>query len=136
MSNVYRLLAIVVDLTHASVMLAWGLGLPLLFWHRFEKLSHFYTLFAMAFVLTTLGSHLLLGECFLTSLARMLWQASGALQENVPFTVILTNTIAGIRPSTRGAVLAWELAVLVTSLGSLWSWRKARSRRAAKLTTA
>jgi hypothetical protein len=122
-----------VDLTHAAAMLAWGLGLPLLFWHRFEKLSHYYTMFAVLFVVSTVASHLAFGECFLTRLARTLWLASGATREAAPFTVVLTNTIAGIRPSTRSAVLVWELAVLLTSFGSLWSWRKAQARRGAKL---
>lgn len=106
MSKVYGLLAMAVDLTHATLMLAWGLGLPLLFWHRFERLSHFYTLFATIFVVSSVASHWVLGECFLTSLARSLWEASGACRDAVPFTMTLTNTVAGIRPSTRSAVVA------------------------------
>jgi hypothetical protein len=132
-SALYQVLAMAVDVTHAAAMLAWGLGLPLLFWHRFERLSHYYTIFAALFVITTVSSHLVLGECFLTRLARPLWLASGAMREAVPFTVVLTNTIAGIRPSARSAVLAWELAVLLTCFGSLWSWHKAHARRGAKL---
>lgn len=136
MSEVYRLLAMSVDVTHALAMLAWGLGLPLLVWHRFERLSHLYTVFATLFVVSSVGSHWAFGECFLTSLARALWNAAGTWRDSVPFTVTLTNTVAGIRPSTRSAVLAWEIAVLGTSLGSLWSWRKAQRRRSAKLTEA
>jgi hypothetical protein len=37
--------------------------------------------------------------------------------------------VAGIRPSSRTVVLLWEVAVLVTSLGSLWCWSRPRSRR-------
>lgn len=133
MSQVYLLAAMAVDVTHALAMLVWGLGLPLLVWHRFERLSHLYTLFAAFFVVSSVGSHWVLGECFLTALARGLWNAAGAWRDSVPFTVTLTNTIAGIRPSTRSAVFVWELAVLVTSLGSLWSWRKAERHRSAKL---
>jgi hypothetical protein len=136
MSEVYGLLAMAVDLAHATAMLAWGLGLPLLFWHRFERLSHLYTVFAALFVVSSVASHWALSECFLTTLARWLWVASGSWRDNVPFTVVLTNAVAGIRPSTRGAVLAWEIAVLITSLGSWWSWRKARRQRSAKLSAA
>lgn len=133
MADLYRLLAMAVDVTHAFAMLVWGLGLPLLVWHRFERLSHLYTLFAASFVVSSVGSHWLLGECFLTSLARWLWHAAGAWRDSVPFTVTLTNTIAGIRPSTRSAVFVWEIAIFVTSVGSLWSWRKAQRRSSAKL---
>lgn len=136
MSELYRLLAMVVDVSHALVMLAWGLGLPLLVWHRFERLSHVYTVFAALFVVLSVGSHLWLGECFFTTLARWLWLASGGWREQVPFTVVVANTVAGIRPSTQAAVLAWEVAILATSLGGLWSWRKARRRRGAKLVEA
>jgi hypothetical protein len=132
-SNVYAVLAMGVDLVHVLTMLAWGVGLPLLFWHRFERLSFFYTLFATAFVVATVASRLSLGECFLTTLARELWTASGGYRERVPFTVILANTVAGLRPSARSAVLAWEAAILVTSLGSLWSWHRAHVRRGARL---
>lgn len=136
MSEVYGLLAMAVDLAHVAVMLTWGLGLPLLLWHRFERLSRLYTLFAALFVVSSVASHYALGECFLTTLARSLWAASGNWRDTVPFTMILTNAVAGVRPSTRGAVLAWELAVLITSLGSLWSWRKAHLQRSAKLSAA
>lgn len=130
------MLAMVVDVTHALAMVVWGLGLPLLVWHRYERLSYLYTVFAALFVVLSVGSHWMLGECFLTTLARSFWQASGGWRDTVPFTVVLTNTVAGIRPSTESAVLAWEVAILATSLGSLWSWRKARRRRDAKLSEA
>jgi hypothetical protein len=133
MADLYRLAAMTVDVAHALAMLVWGLGLPLLVWHRFERLSHLYTLFAAVFVVSSVGSHWALGECFLTTLARSLWNAAGAWRDSVPFTVTLTNTIAGIRPSTRSAVVAWEIAILATSVGSLWSWRKAKRRRSATL---
>lgn len=126
-------MAMAVDITHAAAMLAWGLGLPLLVWHRFERLSHFYTLFAVLFVVSSVGSHWAIGQCFLTALARWLWEASGTWRNAEPFTVIIVNTVAGIRPTTQTAVSVWQIAVLVTSLGGLWSWRKAQRRRSAKL---
>lgn len=133
MSGVYSTLAMLVDLTHAAVMLTWGLGLPLLFWHRFERLSHLYTWFAVLFVVSTVASRLTLGECFLTTIARELWHASGGFRERVPFTVVLVNTVAGIRPTDRSVIVLWELAVLGTGLGSLWSWHRAQARRSAKI---
>ncbi len=126
-------LAMTVDVAHAMTMLVWGVGLPLLVWHRFTRLSLAYTWFAIAFVVISVASHAALGECVLTSLARELWQASGEGRERLPFTALLANRVAGIRPSDRSVVLLWEAAILLTSLGSLWSWHKARAHQGAKL---
>jgi hypothetical protein len=136
MPDLYRMLAMFVDMVHALAMLLWGAGLPLLVWHRYERISHLYTLFAALFVTLSVSSHWTLGECFLTTLARTFWRSSGGWRDAVPFTVVLTNLIAGVRPSTQTAVLVWEIAILATSLGSLWSWRKAHRRRSASLTRA
>ncbi len=125
----YRLGAATVDLVHAASMLVWGLGLPLLFWHRFPRLSHAYLLFSVAFVTISLGSHLLLGECALTTLARHLWLAGGGYRSGVPFSALLANAVAGIRPTEREVVVAWELAVLATSAGGVWSWLRMRAPR-------
>jgi len=58
---VYGVLAETVDLAHALSMLLWGLGLPLLAWHRFPQLSRGYMWFAIAFVLISMISHYVLG---------------------------------------------------------------------------
>jgi pimeloyl-ACP methyl ester carboxylesterase len=49
-------LAGTVDLAHALSMLAWGLGLPLLAWHRFPRLSRTYMWFAIAFIFISVVS--------------------------------------------------------------------------------
>jgi hypothetical protein len=128
-SSLYRVLAMTTDVVHAAAMVAWGLGLPLLVWHRRRRLSRAYAWFAMAFVISTVASQQVLGECFFTRLARELWNASGGFREDVPFTVVFANAVAGIRPTTRTAVLLWETAVFVTSAGSLWCWHRTHPRR-------
>jgi hypothetical protein len=120
----YGVLAETVDLAHALAMLVWGLGLPLLAWHRFPRWSRAYMWFAIAFVLISAISHYVLGECVLTTVARWLWHASGRARDGAPFMTLLVNSIAGIRPSNRAVVHAWELAVLATSVGSLWCWAR------------
>jgi hypothetical protein len=117
-----RFLAAATDVVHVVAMLAWGLGMPLLFWHRFPRLSRGYMWFSMAFVVVSVASRTILGECFLTTIARELWISGGGFRERVPFTVIATEWIAGIRPTTREAVLLWEIAVFATSAGGLWCW--------------
>lgn len=125
-STVYHALAAGVEIVHALAMIVWGLGLPLLVWHRYERLVRAYMWFAIAFVTTSVVSNLVFGECFFTTLARHLWTAAGGFRDEVPFIVLFTNAVAGIRPSTRAAVLAWEVAIVATSIGTLWCWRKTR----------
>jgi hypothetical protein len=120
-----RLLAGLVELTHGLLMLVWGVGLPLLVWRRWPRLRHVYIWFSLGFVLVSLASHLLLGECVLTRWAHSLWQASGEASERVPFIVTFTNRVARIRPSTDTAVLIWELAIAAYCLLGLWGWRRA-----------
>lgn len=122
----YRLLAASVETLHALSMLLWALGLPLLVWHRFRRLSVAYMFFSAAFVAISVVSHLLLGECLLTIAARNLWLLGGGYRDGVPFTAQLANAIAGIHPTQREVVLVWEAAVVVTSLGNIWCWRKTR----------
>ncbi len=129
---IYRLLASSVDALHAAGMLLWGLGLPLLVWHRFRRLSHAYMLYALVFVAVTLASHFLLGECVLTTLARKLWVHGGGYRDEIPFTALLANTVAGIRPDRREVVLLWEVAIFATSAGSVWCWLRTRKRPTAE----
>jgi hypothetical protein len=123
-STVYAALAATVELTHGLAMVVWGLGLPLLVWHRYERLSRAYMWYAIVFVVISVTSNQILGECFLTTLARHSWLAGGGYRDGVPFTVLFANTVAGIRPTAREAVLAWQLAIVLTSIGTLWCWRK------------
>jgi hypothetical protein len=122
----FRALAASVEVVHALAMLVWGVGLPLLLWHRYKRLSRAYMWFAVVFVMTSVLSHVYFGECFLTTLARRFWIAGGGFREHVPFTALLANTIAGIRPSARTTVVVWEIAILATSVSTLWCWRKTR----------
>ena len=128
----YSILATLVDLAHVSSMLVWGLGLPFLVWHRFPRLSRAYMWFAVGFVLISVGSHYVLGVCVLSTLARSLWRAAGSARDGAPFIGTLLQKVAGLHPSNRKIVLIWELAVLATSVGSLWCWaRTSRKRYAA-----
>lgn len=120
---VYWTLACATDLLHVLCMLAWGLGLPLLVWHRYPRLSRAYTWFALSFVLISVASHLVLGECVLTTLARIFWTAAGEYRAGSSFTSLLVNRVAGLHPTQREVVLLWEASVVVTAVGSLWCWR-------------
>jgi len=113
-------LAIGSDALHILAMLVWALGLPLLLWHRWPRLSFAYTLYAMAFVIVSQVSHYFLGECFLTTLSRFFWESAGE-QATGTFMIRLVNTVAGVRPTRDSVVLVWEIAIVVTSAAVLWS---------------
>lgn len=121
----FAALAIGADLVHVLAMLAWAVGLPFLVWHRYPRLSYAYTVYAIAFVLISQLSHLTLGECFLTTLSRILWASAGS-EALGSFTVRLVNFVAGIRPTEESAVLVWEVGILATAVAVLFSLYRAR----------
>lgn len=112
--------AVVSDFVHIALMAIWALGLPLLVWHRWPRLSVAYTLYAIAFVVVSQLSHHVLGECFLTTLSRDLWLAAGDGADGT-FTGRLVNSVAGIRPARESVVFAWESAIVITSIAVCWS---------------
>ncbi|MEO8180202.1 MAG: hypothetical protein ABI895_15310 [Deltaproteobacteria bacterium] len=124
MSSLYRFLALTIELGHGLLMALWGLGLPLLIWHRWPRLTRAYLWFSLSFVVGSLLSHWLLGECLLTTLAQWLWESAGTQVERVPFIVRFTNAVAGIRPSTRAAVLLWQGGISIYCVALLYWWRR------------
>ena len=123
----HELLSAAVDVVHALAMLVWGAGLPLLFWHRWPALSRGYMVYSLVFIGASVGSQLVLGECFLTTLARDLAEqgSNALLRQKASFTVRLVESVAGLRPTERLAVRLWELAIFVTCMGMLvHMWRR------------
>jgi hypothetical protein len=129
MQSILRWLASGVELAHAVLMLAWGLGLPLLFWHRWPRLSRAYVWFAIGVIGASIASQLALGECVLTTLARRLWILAGGFRDDVPFVVTCVNAVARVRPSTRAAVLAWQFAIAITAIGVAWHFGRENRRQ-------
>ncbi len=126
-----------IDLLHALLMAAWILGLPLLFWHRYPRLTRAYAIYAILFVVLNQASQAALGECFLTTLARNCWE-SGAAARTSPatddwFTVRIAQTVFHLTPTHRGIKLASEALIFVTAVGVAFQMLVARrrSRRAA-----
>ncbi|MBK7400565.1 MAG: hypothetical protein IPJ34_31020 [Myxococcales bacterium] len=125
--------SVAVDVFHALAMAAWILGLPLLFTRRWRTATRFYAVYAITFVIVSQTSQLVLGECFLTTVAR--W-AEGAGSSAHPewFTVRLARWVFGMAPSRRAISVTFDALVLVTAVGTLvrahlhrpgW-WRKAQ----------
>lgn len=118
-----------VDVAHALFMAAWVLGLPLLFCHGRPRLRRAYALYAVAFIAFNLASRAILGECFLTALARGCWERAVAGGSAVPvsqewFSVRLARAIFGMTPTHDGIKMGSEALILATAIGVLSSVRR------------
>jgi hypothetical protein len=125
----FAVLGSAVDFLHAILMVAWVVGLPLLFWRRFPRATFWYAVYAVAFVVLNLASQLFLGECFLTTLARLLWDHGGAPPRTAPgewFTVRVAMAVFHMTPSHRTIKRLSELLILVTAVGVLVSTHRPR----------
>ena len=117
------MLAASVDFVHAIVMAAWACGLPLLFWHRWPRLTRSYSVFAVAFIMVSQLSHFWLGECVFTTIARWCLRESTGPVSDEWFTVRLSQAIFHMAPSHRAVVWVSEALILVTATGMLASYR-------------
>ncbi len=132
----YAVLSVAVDLVHAASMVVWILGLPLLFVRRWPRLSLAYAVYAVAFVVVSQGSQLLLGECFLTTIARALqhWGAlRGSPTDEAWFTQRAARAVFGLAPSRRAISVTFDVLVAVTAVGVLVRMLHGRSTPAAGL---
>ena len=125
----YAVAASFVETIHATFMVAYFVGIPLLFFHRWPRVSRIYAVYAVAFVIFSQGSKLLWGHCFLTPLAGELWHRSGtAIAANEWFTVRLSNLVFHSAPSHR--IISWigDAVVLVTAIGAVLRLRSHADR--------
>ena len=85
-------------------------------------------MYAIAFIVVSQGSHLLLGECFFTTIARRVWHlaplsgGASAVSEDW-FTVRLAEAIFHLAPSHRAVVLVSYALILACAVGVLVSRR-------------
>ena len=120
----WAMLAASVDLIHALLMAAWMAGLPLLFWHRWPRLTRAYGIYAVAFIVVSQASHWWLGECVFTTLARWCASSSSIPVSEEWFTVRLAQAVFDMTPSHRAVVWISEGLILVTAIGALASHRQ------------
>jgi len=117
----YLQAAIATDLIHALLMVAWILGLPLLFWHRFPKLSVSYCVFSLAFIIVNQASQYFLGECVFTTIAVWLYTHTNVGAPQEWFTVRLAQAIFGLIPTHRSIKLLTEILIGVSAVGGIYS---------------
>jgi hypothetical protein len=114
-------LATFLDFLHALFIAAWALGLPLLFWQRWPRLSRAYAAYAVAFVTLNLLSDWIIGECFLTTITRHLWENAATHPKNIHewFTVRFAELVFRLTPSHESIKLVSKALVFVTAIGVL-----------------
>lgn len=120
--------AAAIDLVHVLAMIAWIAGLPILLTSRWPRLKRTYAIYAVTFVVLTQVSRLVLGECFLTTLVRPLYERAGATISPDWFTVRLSRAVFGLAPSRRAITVVSQVLVAITAAGALLSLRR-QSRR-------
>jgi hypothetical protein len=129
----WRALGSTTDFVHALLMLAWVLGLPLLFASRWPRWRRAYAIYAVVFVVLSQGSQALLGECFLTTLARWFWEHPHVGPPPVGvdewFTVRLARTVFRLSPPYRTITIISEVLATATAAGVLYYLHRERSSR-------
>ncbi len=123
--------AAAVDVLHATLMVVWLLGLPLLFWHRFPRVTFLYGVYAVLFVVITRVSHWVGGQCFLTAISAKLWRAGASVSSDSDewFTVRLARFVFGMTPSHRAIAWVSEALIMVTALGVLFSTSRRHEKK-------
>jgi hypothetical protein len=128
----YDMVAAALDAVHALLMVVWVAGIPLLFWHRWPRLSWSCVVYTIVFIVVSQASQWLLGECFLTTWARWFWRrGSGAPpfeRHGSWFTVRFSEAVFHLRPTQRAVSITWELLVLVCAIGIFLGYRRVRWR--------
>ena len=127
--DMWQILAVATDLVHATLMAAWVVGFPLLFWHRWPRAARIYAVYAILFVVASQLSQWALGECFLTAMALRFWEQvpSSAPVSKEWFTVRIARAIFHMAPSHRSIVHVSETMVVATAAAALWSLHRLRT---------
>ena len=127
-------LGVGVDLIHALAMVAWLVGLPLLFVRRWPRARLAYAAYAVLFIVASQASMIVLDECFLTTLTRWCWSHDPAhVVSNDWFTVRLARAVFGMAPSRHVVSRISEALVLATAAGVIVSVLRAHRHAARRM---
>lgn len=126
----WPVLGSLVDFLHAIFMVVWIAGLPLLFWHKYPRLTRWYAVYAIVFIILYGASRIFLGECFLTTTSRWLWEHGGSEPPVAPnewFTVRIAMAVFHMAPSHKAIKLIGTILVFVSAIGALLSLGRPRA---------
>lgn len=117
-------LAVLTDVIHALLMASWIVCLPLLFWHRWPKLSLAYCIYCISFIIVNQVSHYTLGCCVFTTIADWFYTHSGHAMTGEWFAVRASQFVFGLAPSHRGIKMATEAVIIVAAIGQIYFYAK------------
>ncbi|MFO0554173.1 MAG: hypothetical protein U0271_37680 [Polyangiaceae bacterium] len=123
----WHVLGASIDLVHALLMVAWVVGLPLLFVRKHPRWARTYAVYSITFIVVSQVSQWVLGECFFTTLARLAYEAEApgsAPPSHEWFTVRLAVSIFKLSPSHHVITWVFEGLVLVTAIGVVTALRR------------
>lgn len=114
-------LGTIIDVCHAVLMVLWIVGVPLLFWHRYPKLTISYACYAIVFIIVNISSQYFLGECILTTLSKYCWDHySFSIHENEWFSVRFSKFIFGLAPSHELVKIITGILITISALGGIY----------------
>lgn len=119
-------LAVATDVLHALLMLSWIIGLPLLFWHRYPRLSVAYAIYSILFIIVNQVSHYVFGCCVFTIIAGWFYGQAHWQITNDWFIVRVTDFVLGLTIPHRGIKIATELMVAISAIGVLYLYAKGK----------
>lgn len=109
------------DVIHALLMIAWIAGLPLLFWHRYPKVTLIYCCYSILFILINQISQWVLNECIFTTIARYFWSYGPTSHDvNEWFSVRFVRVIFGLTPTHRVIKRLTEILIAIFTLGGMY----------------
>jgi hypothetical protein len=114
-------LAVLTDIIHALLMVLWMLGMPLLFWHRYPRLSIVYCCFCLAFIVVNQVSQWVLGECIFTTIANYFYTRSDMAFPKEWFTVRLAMIVFGLTPTHWIIKIATQILVSASAIGAIYT---------------
>ena len=128
----WELIGAGIDFFHALAMVLWIVGLPFLFVRRWPRLAKASGLYSISFIVLSQGSKMVLGECFLTTLARLAWAKSASpVDPSEWFTVRIARAVFDLSPARHSITRISEVLILVTATGTLLSIHRHRREQKA-----
>jgi hypothetical protein len=105
------------------------LGIPLLFWRRYPKLSLGYCIYSIAFIIVNQVSHFTIDECIFTTLTGWLYSKAGQTAPDEWFTVRISRFIFGLAPTHWWINIVTEVLVAITAMGQIYTFYKSRKEK-------
>lgn len=119
-------LAIATNVFHALLMVAWIVGIPLLFWRGLPRLSVAYCIFSILFIIVNQVSHYTLGVCIFTTIATWFYNQAGMTVSGEWFAIRISQMVFGATPSHRGITIITQVLIAIGAVGGIHYFYRGR----------